>query len=51
MNHDDTILTPSEKKEIDTIRSENEYYSLEDVMTYLRMRDAIGQDTTVKMPA
>jgi hypothetical protein len=44
---EDTILTLEEQKEIEAIRAKNEYYSLEDVMTYLRMRDTIAQDTQV----
>jgi hypothetical protein len=41
---DDTLLTLKDKQDIEAIRAKNEYYSLEDVMTYLRMRDTIAQD-------
>lgn len=40
---DDTILTPAEESEIDAIRAEGIYYDLEDLMTYLRMRDALWE--------
>jgi hypothetical protein len=42
----DTHLTPEEMKEIDAIMKENIYYNLEDVMTYLRMRDTIKIEPT-----
>ena len=44
--NDDTILTQKESLEIDRILTENVYYDLEDVMTYLRMRDVL-QDPKV----
>ena len=41
MSYDDTLLTFEQKTELDAILKENIYYNLEDVMTYLRMRDII----------
>ncbi len=43
---DDTHLSPEESKEIDAIMKENTYYNLEDVMTYLRMRDTFKKEIT-----
>ena len=41
MPYDDTLLTFEQKTELDAILKENVYYNLEDVMTYLRMRDTL----------
>ena len=41
MPYDDTLLTFEQKTELEAILKENVYYNLEDVMTYLRMRDIL----------